>query len=161
MLYHAQKTNPKVDFAVLNNGGVRLPSLSKGPISVGKIYELMPFENSLVILTIPGDSLLQLFKIMGFKGGWPCAGIQYTMDHKNVSKVLFDNNRTLDSKQNYTIAINDYLANGGDNCTMLKNAAQTATGLTIRDAVLTYLEFLHNKGQKITLPTKIRIQNVE
>lgn len=36
------------DFCILNKGGLRTPVL-KGPITRGKLFELMPFENEIVI----------------------------------------------------------------------------------------------------------------
>ncbi|MEO1714912.1 MAG: 5'-nucleotidase, partial [Bacteroidota bacterium] len=44
-----------VDFALQNYGGIRISELPAGPLTRGKIYELMPFDNQLVILDLPGD----------------------------------------------------------------------------------------------------------
>jgi len=48
-----------VDFCLLNNGGLRT-SLPKGEITRGKIFELMPFENEIVIVELSGENMLDL-----------------------------------------------------------------------------------------------------
>ena len=52
-----EKLNP--DFCILNNGGFR-SSLNKGPVHIGDIFEIMPFENYLVILEIQGEQMKRL-----------------------------------------------------------------------------------------------------
>ena len=52
-----EKLNP--DFCVLNNGGFR-SSLNKGPVHIGDVFQIMPFENYLVILEIHGDKMERL-----------------------------------------------------------------------------------------------------
>ena len=51
-----------IDFALQNYGGIRISELPAGPLTRGKIYELMPFDNQLVVLDLPGnivDTLIQ------------------------------------------------------------------------------------------------------
>ena len=60
-----------VDLAMQNYGGLRIPSLRQGDITVGNIYELMPFDNKLVILTMDGKLLQQLLDRVAERGGWP------------------------------------------------------------------------------------------
>ncbi len=50
----AEITGKKIDFAVQNYGGLRISEIPKGPITVGKIYELMPFENFVTIISAKG-----------------------------------------------------------------------------------------------------------
>ena len=52
-----------IDFAIVNNGGIRLPSLPSGNITVGKIYELMPFDNMIVVLKVSGNIVQQLMNV--------------------------------------------------------------------------------------------------
>ena len=50
----------KIDFAVLNYGGLRIPSIPAGEVTKGKIFELMPFENFLVVVEMSGGELRDL-----------------------------------------------------------------------------------------------------
>jgi 2',3'-cyclic-nucleotide 2'-phosphodiesterase (5'-nucleotidase family) len=60
-----------IDFAVQNYGGIRLPAIPKGDISVGKIYELMPFDNVMYIMELEGSIVQMFFDRMAESGGWP------------------------------------------------------------------------------------------
>jgi 2',3'-cyclic-nucleotide 2'-phosphodiesterase (5'-nucleotidase family) len=57
--------------AVYNYGGLRITDLAKGPVRIGKIYELLPFENELVIVTIQGRVLVEWLETAMASGGWP------------------------------------------------------------------------------------------
>ena len=50
-----------VDFVVLNYGGLRIQSMAAGPITMSKVYELMPFDNTLVVVDLLGSELNDLF----------------------------------------------------------------------------------------------------
>jgi 2',3'-cyclic-nucleotide 2'-phosphodiesterase (5'-nucleotidase family) len=43
------KYNTPVDLAVLNSGGIRLTQLAAGNMTRGKVFELMPFDNLLIL----------------------------------------------------------------------------------------------------------------
>ncbi|HMU71996.1 MAG TPA: hypothetical protein PKD93_04625, partial [Ferruginibacter sp.] len=61
----------------------------------------------------------------------------------------------------YTIANNDYVANGGDDCTMLKPIPQLNNGYIFRDAVFDYLAELKKQGKSISAKTENRVSNAE
>ena len=60
-----------IDMAMQNYGGIRVPALAKGKVTVGNIYELMPFDNKLVILELDGKTAKMLLDRVAEKGGWP------------------------------------------------------------------------------------------
>lgn len=136
-----------VDFAVLNQGGIRIPTLAEGDVTRGKIFELMPFDNMLVILELPGSEMQTLFDHIVAKGGWPVsAGTYYTFKDGKAVNVLI-NGKEIDPNKTYLIATNDYIANGGDNCAFFKDKPRTETGKLFRDAIIEYTEEL-TKAQK-------------
>jgi 2',3'-cyclic-nucleotide 2'-phosphodiesterase (5'-nucleotidase family) len=57
--------------SIFNYGGIRLPDMMKGPILNGKLLELLPFDNELVILHIDGQTLSRWLNLIAQKGGWP------------------------------------------------------------------------------------------
>ncbi|MDB5230666.1 MAG: 5-nucleotidase [Chitinophagaceae bacterium] len=67
----AEKFNTKVDAAIMNEGGIRIGYIGKGDITMVKVYELMPFDNVLVLQNIKGDVLWELLDHVAGKGGWP------------------------------------------------------------------------------------------
>ncbi len=134
--------NP-IDFCVLNYGGIRLPALPEGNISKSMIYELLPFDNYMVVLNMTPEMLQQLFDHIVAKGaGWPISKqVHFKLDSVNqqASNIKI-NNEDIGSKQNYQVLMPDYIANGGDDCRMLKSIPQHNLNILIRDAMLSYLK---------------------
>jgi len=155
-----KKTGSSIDLAIVNYGGIRLNMISAGNITLGKVYELMPFDNQLVILKIKGDTLATVLDIIAAQGGWPVSGVNFTIK-KNSAVNIFINNKTFDITQTYTLVVSDYIANGGDNLNMLKNIPQQKIGFLMRDALVDYLKDMNVQGHKIVANNTQRIKNVE
>ncbi len=135
-----------IDFCLLNNGGLRT-SLPKGEITRGKIFELMPFDNELVIVTINKDSLKTLIHYLNNIGGQPISGnISFHFSGKEVvlDEKTFSNNVV-------KIITSDYLAQGGDNMNFFLNPVKyETTGIKLRDAIIQYCKSEHKKGNQLT-----------
>ena len=67
----AEKLEPNVDFSIQNRGGLRIGSIGKGEITKGKIFELMPFDNFLVIMETKGEVVIEFLEHIAKDGGWP------------------------------------------------------------------------------------------
>lgn len=150
--------NCNVDFTFLNNGGIRLPNFPKGNITLGKVVELMPFENLIDIMTVNGKTLDTLFNYMAAKGGWQISGARYKFKKEKAFDV-FIQGEPLDLNKNYTIAVSDYLAQGGDNCTMLSYLPKTILKKSLRDAIIDGLKEMNTKGEHIKSVIDGRVQN--
>lgn len=139
------KSEQAIDFCVLNYGGIRLPALPKGNISKSTIYELLPFDNYMTVLNMSSDRLQQFFDHIALKGGWPVSKqVQFKLDTlQNKAVDIKINGERLDSNRNYQVAMPDYIANGGDECSMLKTIPQQNLNILLRDAMLKYLK-THN-----------------
>ncbi len=129
--------NRKVDAAFINNGGLRIPSIPAGNVTVGKIYEVMPFDNLLVVQKVRGSILYQLIEHIGKRGGWPVSGVTFTISNGVATNILV-NGQPIDWNNYYTIANSDYIANGGDDCIMLKQIPQETNGVFLRDVFIDY-----------------------
>jgi len=119
---------------VMNNGGLRT-TIDKGPINRGKLYELMPFDNELVVLELNKEDYLGLLDYICKRGGEPFSGINITMDKRgsvinNSWPVNFENNEKV------KVITSDYLANGGDKMSFFQNKEQYKVGLKLRDAII-------------------------
>ncbi|RMF03001.1 MAG: hypothetical protein D6772_02715, partial [Bacteroidetes bacterium] len=66
-----QLSTHKVHASVQNYGGIRIAELPAGAITVGTIYELMPFDNTLVIVELSAPMAQHFFDHIAAKGGWP------------------------------------------------------------------------------------------
>ncbi len=155
-----EKYNVPVDGAVLNYGGIRLTQLPPGNITRGKVFELMPFDNLLILQKLKGDVLQQFLDLTAAKGGWPIAGI--TMQIKDGKAVnIMVGGKALDLQATYTIANSDFLANGGDNADMLRPIAQITNGYLMRDAIFDYIRLLKSQGKNINASEEKRVSNAQ
>lgn len=146
-LYYPSDNIP-ISFCFLNNGGLRA-SLPKGKITKRNVFELMPFENELAVLTLSGENTKKLIDFIVAKGGMPVSGISIKIkDSTNASTSI--GNEAFDKNKNYKVVTSDYLANGGDNLLFLKDATnKEVIGLKVRDAIINYLQRLNAEGKTI------------
>lgn len=147
-----------VDASFMNYGGIRLPALPAGNITRGKIFELSPFDNVLLLLKVRGDVLQSFLDHTARKGGWPCAGISYQVSNGKAVNVRIGG-VTLDAGKTYTIATIDYVANGGDDCSMLRNIPQVNNGYLLRDAIIAYFMQQAREGKKLSAKLENRVTN--
>jgi 2',3'-cyclic-nucleotide 2'-phosphodiesterase (5'-nucleotidase family) len=147
----------KIDFAVLNYGGLRIPSIPAGEVTKGKIFELMPFENFLVVVEMTGAELRDLFNHMAAKGGWPVSKHIKLTFHGDKAVDLRINGRKVEKDRVYSFATIDYIANGGDSCSFLKGKKQSATGVLFRDAIIEFIQEETAAGRKLDAEVEDRI----
>ena len=163
----AGKYNIKVDAAFLNFGGIRLTQLPAGNVTNGKIFELMPFDNLLIIQKLKGDVLQQFLDLIAAKGGWPVAGLTMQIKDlpagqagKKAVNVMIEG-KPLDPNETYTIANSDFIANGGDNADMLRTVPQISNGYLMRDAIFDYIKKLKSQGKNISAKIENRVINAQ
>ena len=101
-----------VDIAIANIGGMRC-DWYPGPITKGHIFELMPFDNKLVVLTLTGADILDLCQAFADLGGEGVAGLRMKAVDGRLAEVLIGG-KAVDPKKNYTVATSDYLSGGAD-----------------------------------------------
>lgn len=156
----AEKYNTKVDAAFMNYGGIRLNQLPAGNVTRGKIFELMPFDNLLVLQKIKGDVLQQFLDLTASKGGVPVAGLTMQIKDKKAVNVQIGG-KALDAGAVYTIVNSDFVANGGDNADMLRRIPQVSNGYLMRDALFDYIRVLKSKGKNISGAVENRVTNAQ
>lgn len=131
------KTNHKrrCDMVVLNQNGFR-NDISKGAITIGSVFEVMPFDNEIVILKLSGSQMDSLFLFIAKLGGSPVSNLLLNITETSYNKAVIGNSR-FDSRRDYYVATNDFMYKGGDNFTMLKYPEEIFnTGILVRDAIL-------------------------
>ena len=144
------------DVGYQNYGGIRI-SLPKGNITVGKIFELMPFENEMVFVKLNGDQLKTFLDQIAAKGGDSVSGVKFGIRDGKATNVLIAG-VPLDTGKTYWLATNDYVAEGGDDLSVLKKRIDyVATGSRIRDLLISYLENKMKSGITLSPVTDGRI----
>jgi 2',3'-cyclic-nucleotide 2'-phosphodiesterase (5'-nucleotidase family) len=134
---YCKKNRPDVkpDAAYVNYGGLRAP-LPQGNVTVERVFELMPFENELVLLKVSGETLLQMAEKIAARGGEGLAGLKLGIKNDRVSSLTLAGN-SIDKNAVYWLVTNDYVANGGDQMSMFLNQLERIdTRLKLRDLII-------------------------
>jgi len=147
-----------VDAAFINFGGIRLTRLQAGAVTRGTVYELMPFDNVLILQKMKGDVLQQFLDLVAARGGWPLSGLRMQIRGRKAVNVMIDG-QPLDHMRTYTIANSDYIANGGDDADMLRPIPQISRGYLVRDAFIEYIKRLNAAGQPVSANLDNRVTN--
>lgn len=149
-----------VDGAFVNTGGIRLTQISAGPVTTGKIFELMPFDNVLILQEMTGSQLQVFLDHISGRGGWPVAGITFNIKNKKAIEIMVKG-KPINMSATYIIANSDYIANGGDDCVMLKVLPQINNGYLIRNALIDYIKEQTKAGKKIIADTEDRVKKMD
>lgn len=148
-----------VDFAVSNYGGIRINSLPQGPVTLGRIFEVMPFSNILVILQMPGKDLKVFLDHMASEGGWPVSKeLRFTIADSTASDIMI-NGLPLDIDHTYHVAMPDYVANGGDQRHYLQALPRQTLPYLVRDALIANTKRLAASGESIVVQKDGRIKH--
>ncbi len=113
-----KRTGKNIDFVLLNQGGIR-SIISKGDITIRTAFEVMPFENSVVVVAIKGEQVNELIAYLSAaKRAHPVSyQFQLTLDKNGDFSAATVNGQPIDKTKTYYVATNDYLVNGGDGMT--------------------------------------------
>lgn len=141
-----------VDAALINIGGIRT-TIGKGDILLKSVFEVMPFENEVIIVKFKGSDLQGLFDYYAKnETNNPVSKLYIETNNKVLSKALI-NGKTVNPNQDYYIATSDYLALGGDNMKFFSKGETIPTGIKLRDLFIEYFK----KNQQINLKEEVRL----
>ncbi|WP_170971142.1 5'-nucleotidase C-terminal domain-containing protein [Ilyomonas limi] len=154
-LYAEKLYNKNVDAAFVNFSGMRA-YIPKGDITIGTIFKVMPYDNKIVLLSIQGNIFRQFLDHQASLGGWPCSGISMTIKDKQAIDIQI-NNQPLEDTKTYTVAVADYIANGGNQCTMFKGLLQLNKNHLFRTALIDYIASFTKAGKPVTATIENRI----
>ena len=114
-----------IDICLLNHGGIR-SIIPKGDVTARTAYEIMPFENSAIVIALKGEQIVEIANyIVAEKKPHPLAGMTFTIDKNNVVKNIMVQGKSVENDALYYVVTSDYLSNGGDNMTFFKKGIQT------------------------------------
>lgn len=116
-------------FCLLNTGGLR-SSIGKGTVSLGDIYKLMPFDNTIVWVELPISSIAEIEKYLGQSGGEPIANAKL----ENGKLLINGNNEKM---THFWVLTSDYLMNGGDKMSFFEQRTNAImNGKLLRNAFI-------------------------
>ena len=144
----AQRIIMETDFAFMNPGGIRA-DIEAGVVTWGELYTVQPFNNYLVTMEMTGQQIYDLLNQQW--AGQPytrflqISGLKYTWDaslpeNDRIVEVTKADGTLLDLEAIYTVTANNFLADGGDNFTVFRDALNKVTGPIDLDALIYYLQ---------------------
>jgi 2',3'-cyclic-nucleotide 2'-phosphodiesterase (5'-nucleotidase family) len=101
-------------FCLLNTGGLR-SSIGKGPVTLGDIFRLMPFDNAVTWVRLPISSKAKIAQYLLLSGGEP-------ISHAELSNGKLTIQGETDTTSHFWVITSDYLAKGGDKMDFFKDA---------------------------------------
>jgi 2',3'-cyclic-nucleotide 2'-phosphodiesterase (5'-nucleotidase family) len=118
----------------LNVGGIR-STINKGPVSIGDMFKLMPFDNEIVWVELPVSVIPEIEEYLKKSGGEPISNAIL----KN-GKLVFNNWN--ENSSSFWVITSDYLMNGGDKMNFFaKKLSVNKSGTLMRDALITEARF--------------------
>lgn len=157
VLNQAKKIDSTIDFTVPTTKGGLRNNIATGEITVAKVFELMPFENELVLYTLKGEDVLNLLNFIAKTNGQPVAGLKMNINDGKPENISI-NGKDFNVNQTYQVLTSDYIASGGDGAVGFATPiARKSLGLKVRDALLQEVAQLQAEGKKINTKLDGRI----
>lgn len=155
------------DVALQNAGGLRA-DLPAGDINRGHIYEVMPFDNTVVTLTLTGAQLKQALEdALAGERVTQVSGIRYTFDPRRPARarvvaVTLPDGTPIDEARRYKVAVNNFMADGGDSYSALAKATDKVdTQVTIRDRLEAFVRAKCANGAALDYRPDGRVRRVD
>jgi len=148
------------DLSLLNIGGFRA-SLPEGTVSLGDMYNIFPFDNTLQIAFIKGIYLRQLFTMFAEKQMQPMSNVVLTIQNRQLREALIGG-QPLDDEKIYKVVTLDYLLLGNDEMEALtKFERYIYTTLSLRDVVSEYFTEKYSNGLAVDAAMDGRVIVIE
>ena len=176
-LAHAKSLDPKADLALMNPGGIRAPltyaasgSEGDGVVTYGKAYTVQPFANTVNLVDLTGAQLITALQqqVSAANEASPVilqvsSGLTYTLDltKSGAARVVTDsirlNGSAIDPAATYRVAMNSFLAGGGDGFAELGKGTNVLVGSDDLAAFETYLTANSSASAPYRVPAADRI----
>lgn len=160
----AARTATGADVAFVNGGGIR-EDVPVGDITKGKIAAIFPFGNLIVVKKITGQDLKAMLEwsvsdYPAAKGAFlQVSGLEFSFDPaKEVGSKVVEvkvGGEPLDLTKEYTVAVNDFMADGGDGYEMLADYKVEALYGTYEEIVIDYLATNGTAGSEVSGRIKV------
>lgn len=145
------------DVAIYNTHGLRA-GMQKGPITRESVFQVLPFDNSIITYNIKGSDMKELLNYYVDRSSYSqLAGVTLNYDSERpdgdrLTDIKIDG-KPIDVNKTYKIVSVDFLYSVSQDFKVLKDATNVEYGLNIRDEVEQYIE----KVKNITVPEATRI----
>ena len=150
------------DMGLINIGGLRA-DVGAGDFTVSNAFEVLPFENSLCVLTLKGSDMKELMANIAARGGEGISGATLAFNSQNEVVEAKVQGQPIDDNRMYTLGTIDYLSEGNDGLYALPKAVKKdcPDGLTLRSLFINYVQEQTKLGKKLTSQLDGRIKQID
>ncbi|MDD3147485.1 MAG: bifunctional UDP-sugar hydrolase/5'-nucleotidase [Candidatus Riflebacteria bacterium] len=158
LITDAMLAETKAEIAFQNSGGIQ-GNIQAGDFTLGDLYSVMPFDNQMVQMQLKGSDVLEVLKIAAGRqrGVLQVAGLRYTYKNDGAGNFALKTARIgdvdIDPERLYQVAVNNFLADGGDNFLPFQRGQSLVSGRQQRDVVRDHIAALSREG-----PVSLRIE---
>jgi 2',3'-cyclic-nucleotide 2'-phosphodiesterase (5'-nucleotidase family) len=166
LIADAQRSAGRSDVAIMNNGGIR-SDLPDGMVTWGNVYQVQPFQNRLLRLTVKGAALQDALEhcVAGADHLPDChvAGVEVWYDArkepgKRIIRTRLLNGKSIEKDQSYTLVVSDFMVTGGSGFSMLAAVPREDIDVVDLDALIRYLSVL---PAPVEAPADIRFHRAD
>lgn len=151
------RTSKNIDFAMFNYGGIRA-GITKGAIKTENAFNLMPFENSLVVVELTAEKINELVNYLIESNRAHPLSKQFNLVLTKNGYNLKINNKPINNSKTYFVLTTDYLQNGGDSMNFFKNPVSLHNlDYKMRNTIIDY--FTEIDTVKVELDGRFRKEN--
>lgn len=136
-----KQQNKKIDICLLNHGGIR-SILPKGDVTTRTAFEIMPFENSLIVVGLKGSTVVEMVNhLLADEKPHPLSGLEIIIDKDKKIRSVTCQGKPIENDQIYYVGTSDYLSNGGDNMHFFaKGTANYDLNYKLRNILIDYFK---------------------
>jgi 2',3'-cyclic-nucleotide 2'-phosphodiesterase/3'-nucleotidase len=144
----------KVEVALQNALGVR-GGIAAGKVTYGDVYKALPFDNTVVLLSMTGAQIARLLKESDVESRLLyVSGVRFRKDESRPPGERIEIVSDLDPQRTYRVAVNNYMAQGGAGmASLLEIQGAEDTGVLLRDVLADYIQ----KQSQAGVPVKAEI----
>jgi 5'-nucleotidase len=162
---HEPASPDSVDFAFTNPGGIRA-NIEAGEVTYAELFAVQPFDNGLVTMDLTGEQIYRLleqqFRADGSSTILQISGLKYTYNPSKpvgskVTSATLPDGTTLDPTTTYTVAVNGFLATGGDGFTVFEEGQNVQTVGGDLEALVAYIQSFDQSFTASDPYTELRI----
>ena len=166
LIADAQRAAGRSDVAIMNNGGIRT-DLPEGTLTYGQAYQVQPFQNRLLRLTVKGDVLLDALEhcVAGRDHLPDChvSGVEVWFDAakpagQRISRTRLESGKSIEKNGSYTLVVSDFMATGGSGFRMLSGSPKEDLDVVDVDALVRYMGVLR---APVEAPADVRFHRTD
>ncbi|MBV2225355.1 MAG: 5'-nucleotidase C-terminal domain-containing protein [Sphingobacterium mizutaii] len=160
LLAIGKKVDPEVVFSMATKDGIR-SGIKQGNVTVGSIFEVMPFENYITILELKGTDVEVLADFIAETNGQPLGNVEQVIKDKKIQSFKIGG-KDIDPNKTYKLVTYDFIANGGDLVRGLNSPiSKNVTAERVREALISYVQELTKEGKKVEAKLDGRVKIIE